>query len=138
MSRQVFRSIEIIMHLHKESIAHGKVRNMTFEEERIEKMEKALMDINKESRVLYGIKEKIIAMMDAANDMNSVRSMIAAINALAVSALIDLKAVDRIAEEVDAGLTMPEAEEGEQGNGKGDEVRIGDTVAIIKERKDKR
>ena len=39
---------------------------MTFEEERIEKMEKALMDINKESRVLYGIKEKIIAMMDAA------------------------------------------------------------------------
>ena len=126
------------MHLHKESIAHGKVRNMTFEEERIEKMEKALMDINKESRVLYGIKEKIIAMMDAANDMNSVRSMIAAINALAVSALVDLKAVDRIAAAVDAGLTMPEAEEGEQGSGKGDEVRIGDTKVIIKERKDER
>ena len=87
---------------------------MTFEEERIEKMEKALMDINKESRVLYGIKEKIIAMTDAANDMNSVRSMMASINALAVSALVDLKAVDRIAAEVNAGLTMPEAEEGEK------------------------
>lgn len=94
---------------------------MTFEEERIEKMEKALMDINKESRVVYGIKEKIIAMMDAANDMNSVRSMIAAINALAVSSLVDLKAVDRIVEAINTGLTMPEAEEGEQGNGKGDD-----------------
>lgn len=77
-------------------------------------MEKALMDINKESRVLYGIKEKVIAMMDAANDINRVRSMMAAINALAVSSLVDLKAVDRIAEAVNAGLIMPEAEEGEE------------------------
>ena len=111
---------------------------MTFEEERIEKMEKALMDINKESRVLYGIKEKIIAMMDAANDMNSVRSMMVSINALAVSSLVDLKALDRIVEAINTGLTMPEAEEGVARGLSSDEVRLGDTKVIIKERKDER